>query len=62
MKLKEYLETNRIDPVVFALSVSISVSTIYRYMRGHHCHRNTATRIEQATKGVVTIAEMMGDK
>lgn len=59
MKLKEFLEKNRLDPVAFAVEVGISVTTIYRYMRGGFAHRNTAYRIERATKGLVTVEEMI---
>lgn len=62
MTLKEYLRQNQVDPVVFALQVGISVSTIYRYLRGQKCHTNTAYRIEKATKGLVTVEEMTGEK
>lgn len=60
MKLKEYLEKHRIDPVAFALEIGISVTTIYRYMRGKPCHRKTAYKIEYQTKGKVTVEEMLG--
>ncbi len=60
MKLKEYLEKNRIDPVEFCVTVDIGISTVYRIMRGCPCNRNTAIRVERATKGIVTVEEMMG--
>lgn len=59
MNLKQYIEKNRLDPVAFAVQVGISVSTIYRYMRGGASHRNTAYRIEKATQGLVTVEEMI---
>jgi hypothetical protein len=62
MKIREYIEKNRLDPVAFALSIGISVTTIYRYMAGRIPHRKTAYKIEEATNGLVTVEEMMGEK
>lgn len=61
MNLKEYLYTNYIDPMTFAVSVDISLSAVYRYMRGGRPHLKTALRIERATKGKVTAKDLRGD-
>lgn len=59
MKLKEYLEKERIDPVLFAVTGGISVTSIYRYMRGGRPHRKTACKIEQMTQGKVSVEDLL---
>lgn len=60
MKLKEYFEKGRIDPVAFAVQEGISVTSIYRYMNGGRPHFKTACKIEKATKGKVTVEDLRG--
>jgi len=61
MKLKEYFEKNRIDPVEFAVKAGISVTSIYRYMRGERPHMKTAIKLEKLTKKNVTVEELRGE-
>ncbi len=58
MQLKGYFEKERIDPVAFAVENGISVTSIYRYMRGGRPHFKTACKIEKRTKGQVTVEEL----
>ena len=62
MKLKEYLEKERIDPVAFAVQIGISVSTIYRIMRDGNPTRKTAYKIEKMTGGKVRVEELFPNK
>ncbi len=59
MNLKEYFEKQRIDPVLFAVQCGVSVTSIYRYMRGGRPHRKTAYRIERMTGGKVTVENLL---
>lgn len=59
MKLKEYFEEERIDPVLFAVTGGISITSIYRYMRGGRPHRKTACKIEQMTNRKVTVEDLL---
>lgn len=59
MKLNEYLIKNRLAPEDFAYESSISISSIYRYLRGKKMHRNTAKKIEKFTEGHVSYEELM---
>lgn len=61
MKLKEYFEKNHIDPVAFAVQAGISVTSIYRYMRGTKPTVRLATKIEQLTEGKVTLKDLRGE-
>lgn len=60
MTLKEYFDKNHIDPVAFAVSVGIGVTSVYRYMKGGRPHLKTAVRISKHTKGKVTVKELRG--
>jgi len=60
MNLKEFIEKNRIEPVEFAFKCGISVSSIYRYIKGSKMHRRTAKIIEEFTQKQVTFEELMG--
>lgn len=60
MKLKDYLKTYDIDPTAFAVKAGISVSSLYRFLRGHTPNRTTARSIEKATNGIVTYQELRG--
>jgi predicted transcriptional regulator len=60
MKLKEYLEKNRIEPVIFAVKCGISVTSLYRYLRGSRPHLRTAAKIERMTQKNVTVEELRG--
>lgn len=62
MNLKQYFETYRVDPLEFALRCKISVASVYRYKKGERPHLKTAMRIERATKHMVSVAELMGEK
>lgn len=57
MKLKEYFEKERIDPVTFSLKAGIGLTTVYRYLRGSIPSFRNAIKIEKATKGKVTLEE-----
>lgn len=59
MKLKEYFEKERIDPVAFAVKGGISVTSIYRYMKGKRPHRKTACKIEEMTHGKVSVEDLL---
>lgn len=59
MNLKEYFEKEKMDPVVFAVRGGISVSSVYRYMRGERPHRKTAYKIQRMTKGMVSIEDLL---
>lgn len=59
MTLAEYIKKYHIHPVMFSLKMEISVSSLYSYMRGKSPHLTTAKRIEKATKGEVTVEELM---
>lgn len=62
MKLKEYLQTQRIDIVVFSISAGLSISTIYRCCREGIPHPRNAIKIEKATKGLVTAEELLNPR
>ncbi len=59
MKLKEYLLKMRMEPHEFAYKTGISISSIYRYLRGHKMHRSKARIIEEKTEKKVTVEELL---
>ena len=59
MKLKEYFYTHHVLPIKFAADHGISLSTIYRIMRGRKPQRRQAYKIESITKGLVTAKELL---
>lgn len=61
MKLKEYLIAQRMHPMALATASGLSISTIYRHLRGKPLHMSNALKIEKATKGVVAVEEMVKD-
>jgi len=58
MKLKEYFDKNRIDPVTFSYENKISLTSLYRYMRGERANFKIACRIETATNKEVSVEEL----
>ena len=62
MKLRDYFKKKRIDPVAFAVESGISVTSIYRYMKGRKPHRKTAYKIEELTGGEVTVEDLLPTK
>lgn len=60
MMLKEYFDKHRIDPFTFAYNTDISVTAIYRYLKGFKPHLKRAVKIEKATGGLVTVEELRG--
>lgn len=61
MKLKEYFDKERINPLAFALQVDVGITSIYRYMNGGRPNKKTAYRIEKLTKGQVTVEDLLPD-
>ena len=61
MKLNEYLLKERMNPSEFACKCGISVTTIYRILKGKKSYLNTARKIERNTKKLVTVEELLGD-
>lgn len=62
MKLKEYFDTEGVNPAEFAFRLKISIASIYRYMNhGVSPSRTRAKNIEVATKGKVTVLDLRGD-
>lgn len=60
MKLKDYLNEERIHPAYFAVTNGISITSIYRYLKGERPQFSTACKIEKVTNGKVTVEEMRG--
>lgn len=58
--LKEYFERNRIDPVQFAVENGISITSIYRYLRGARPTYKIACKIEKLTDGQVKLEDLRG--
>lgn len=58
MTLKEYLRKNRINPYEFALKINIPRVTMWRWLNGYKPSRDNARRLEEVTKGQVTLNEM----
>jgi transcriptional regulator with XRE-family HTH domain len=62
VKLKEYVEFLKIDPLYFAFKVGISKSAIYSYLSGNSIPtQKIAERIEDLTLNVVTVIELRGE-
>lgn len=59
MTLDQHLKLARIDVNDFAAAVGVHRSTIYRVLKGDGCTRKTARRIENATGGLVSAAEIL---
>lgn len=60
MKLKDYFEKYKIDPVEFAVKCKISPASIYLYLRGRRPHQSLAEAIEKESDGLVTVMELRG--
>jgi len=60
MKLKEYIVKYRVDPMVLAVKVGISLRSIYRYMDGCAPHFKIACKLEEATDKLVTVEDLRG--
>jgi|HubBroStandDraft_5_1064220.scaffolds.fasta_scaffold115522_2 hypothetical protein len=60
MRLDVYLERNEIPVEVFALSIGVHRTSIYRFMKGLTFPRpSTIRRIKQATRGHVTAEDFI---
>lgn len=61
MKLKEYFDKERINPVEFAVRLEISPASIYRYMANKTKPAyGRAKLIEKATRGQVSYEDLRG--
>jgi len=58
MNLKEYLTKNKINPVEFAVKSGMSVTSIYRYLRGERASMKKAQQIKQFTEGQVSLESL----
>ena len=62
MKLKKYLKDNDISINAFSKKTSLARPTIVRAMEGKEIYLSCACRIEKATKGEVTLKDLMPTK
>lgn len=61
MKLKEYLDENKVSINRIAGDTGISVGAIYDYIKGKAASMKNAKKIEIYTKGEVTLYDLKGD-
>jgi plasmid maintenance system antidote protein VapI len=59
MRLKDYLDSMGIPVTKFARKVGVTAATIHNLFRGREITLRTAVRICEATKGEVTIEEIL---
>ncbi|MEQ1694404.1 MAG: hypothetical protein ABL901_01055 [Hyphomicrobiaceae bacterium] len=59
MQLADYLVRKSMNQTMFAEKLNASESTVSRVLKGLGCSRNMATRIEKATDGDVSRAEVL---
>ena len=62
MKLKDYFIKSRVTPTEFAENHDISVTSIYKYLRGKKPRFETARKIEKWTNGQVTVEDLIYDE
>jgi len=63
MKLKEFLEENRINALGLARKAGLSFSIVSRYLNGKRgLSPESAARISAATGGVVTVEDLLFPK
>lgn len=62
MNLKEYIESPSVDINLFCYECGISISSIYRYIKGSKPNLRVAKKIELYTKGKVTVKDLRGDE
>lgn len=60
MKLKEYFDKYKINPVEFAVRCRLSPASIYLYLKGRQPHQKTAEIIEKESDGLVSVKELRG--
>lgn len=60
MKLKDYLEKERITPLQCAVETKIGITTIYRFLRGDIPSFRNAIKLEKFAKGNLTVEELRG--
>lgn len=62
MKLKEFVDKYKIDPVVFSLECGLRPATIWAYLRGdRRPSQKAAEEIEKVSDGLVTVFELRGE-
>ncbi len=59
MKLKTYLDTNKLRPSPWAIKNGISPAVISRYLNGRNISSSNALKLEFATGGAVTLRELL---
>jgi predicted transcriptional regulator len=62
MNFKEYIETEKVDPLEFALKSGLCMASIYRYMRGEDARLKTKFLIEEVTEGKVKVRDWVKKK
>lgn len=62
MKLKKYLAENKISINKFSIKTKIARQTIMRVLDGSEIYLSVACRIEKATKGEVSLQDLMPTK
>jgi predicted transcriptional regulator len=61
MKLKEYVQYFKIQPIRMAYECNMASASIYAYIEGKRKpHQKNAEKIEKNTKGLVTVMELRG--
>ena len=59
MNIKEYLVFKKMTVEQFAAEADISFISVYRYLRGFKPTIRMASRIDRATKGLVSVKELL---
>lgn len=62
MKLKEYIDKYKVDPIIFGLECGVRPSTIYAYINGsRRPKKEVAELIQKLSEGLVTVEEARGE-
>jgi predicted transcriptional regulator len=62
VKLKKYLQKNRLTPLEFAYITKLGINTIYRFLQGYYPTPTTARKIEEATQGALKVEDLIDPK